>query len=412
MNVFSRSLPRLAALLLVVLLLAACGKNNEDQIAPDLTYTGTDTSTTVRSHNLAGTMEPGATVTVSVDNSIAQVNNLNVDETKGEWSCTISNLAAGLNTVTVLAKDAAGNQNNLSIPFQYDALSIENYVTPTQLTYETISGLLGHELANSSQALTVKVNGIALADAAVTTSGDTWSADLTGLNAGDNTIEVSVPTTAATSGTVTQTLTINSNASAPQVTIDPVTSPTTLPDQAISGTRSSGQAVTLTAASVTTVADPTYSSPTGTTWTSKLTGLNPGKNVLTAAVTVSGITTTTRTLIIYDAPVVREIPEANATDVDPATTVQAFFPTNMDGSTIDTTSFTLAPVDNSGNLGTPVTATVTYDTTTRVATLTPTASLDPGVKYTATLTTAITDASATPLAQQVTWSFTTVAAAP
>ena len=56
--------------------------------------------------------------------------------------------------------------------------------------------------------------------------------------------------------------------------------------------------------------------------------------------------------------------------------------------------------------GSSVPATVTYSATTRVATLNPTADLDPDTEYTVTLSTAITDKAGNALSN-TTWTFVT-----
>jgi len=72
----------------------------------------------------------------------------------------------------------------------------------------------------------------------------------------------------------------------------------------------------------------------------------------------------------------------------------------MDASTITISSFTL--VTDS----TPVSGSVSYDSGTYTATFIPGANLT-GTIYTATLSTAITDALGNPLAAEYSWSFTT-----
>ena len=401
---------RLAALLGMVLLLAACGGTNKDLSPPALTYSGTDASTTVRTHELSGTVEPGATVTVTVNTS-ATVSSPVV--TGGTWSCKVSNLADGLNTVTVSAKDNTGNLNNLSIGLTYNALSIETYVTPIPGSSETIGGLLDTSAASNGAVPNVSVNGGTPLQATV--SGDTWQATLSNLGQGDSTIEASldfssVSTALSGLGTVTKNVTINaSNSSAPQITIDPVQSPTLAPDQKIGGSVTDGLTPTLTVVTstgqtVTTVGSPDLS--TAGKWSAQLTGLNPGENVVTAAVTAdNGTTATARTLITYRP--IETVPADGASGVDGTKAVTATFALAMDGSTIDSSSFTLTPLDASGTPGAAVTATVSYDANSQTATLTPSTALTAGTKYQVTLTTAITDANGNALSQDVTWSFTT-----
>ncbi len=98
-------------------------------------------------------------------------------------------------------------------------------------------------------------------------------------------------------------------------------------------------------------------------------------------------------------------PLTGATGVAPNTQVSATFSEPMDPLTIDGAAFTLAcPV------GTPQTGTVTYAVGSRVATLTPTASLPFSTVCTATVTTAAKDTAGLGLASNFVWTFTTGAA--
>jgi len=98
------------------------------------------------------------------------------------------------------------------------------------------------------------------------------------------------------------------------------------------------------------------------------------------------------------APTVSSVsPVADATDVAVDTAITATFGEAMDASTITIGSFTLDSVSGS----------VSYDSGTYTATFTPDASLSYSTTYTATLSTAITDAAGNPLASAYSWSFTT-----
>jgi hypothetical protein len=83
--------------------------------------------------------------------------------------------------------------------------------------------------------------------------------------------------------------------------------------------------------------------------------------------------------------------------------VTATFDRTLDATTVNTSTFTLTGPSGA------VPANVTYDDSTHTATLTPTAALSWGASYTAKLTTGIHAIDGSPLAGQVTWSFTTVA---
>jgi hypothetical protein len=95
-------------------------------------------------------------------------------------------------------------------------------------------------------------------------------------------------------------------------------------------------------------------------------------------------------------------PVAGATNVDQATTVTATFSTAMDAASIGASTFKLATAG-----GTAVPASVSYDSSTRKATLTPSSLLDAGTSYTATLTTGVRSDDETPLPSAVSWSFST-----
>jgi hypothetical protein len=84
--------------------------------------------------------------------------------------------------------------------------------------------------------------------------------------------------------------------------------------------------------------------------------------------------------------------------------ISATFSKAMNPATINTTTFTLSGPGGS------VTGTVTYDSSTSIATFTPpAASLTPNTKFTATITTGVADTFGNHLAANFTWSFTTSA---
>jgi len=103
------------------------------------------------------------------------------------------------------------------------------------------------------------------------------------------------------------------------------------------------------------------------------------------------------------APVVTSsAPVAGATGTSINARVLATFDLQLDPATVTNQSFTLKP-----DGGVPVPATVTYDAAAARATLTPSAALATGTRYTATLTTALRTPVGARLATDVTWAFTT-----
>jgi hypothetical protein len=107
------------------------------------------------------------------------------------------------------------------------------------------------------------------------------------------------------------------------------------------------------------------------------------------------------------APTVMTVaPAVGATGVAVGSNAAVTFSEAMDSATITPSTFTLAKQGTT----TPVAATVTYDGSSVTATLNPSADLEPGVIYTATVkggTAGVKDFAGNPLAQDKTWSFTT-----
>jgi M6 family metalloprotease-like protein len=107
----------------------------------------------------------------------------------------------------------------------------------------------------------------------------------------------------------------------------------------------------------------------------------------------------TMTATVIVPPIVSSTsPASGATDVAISTPITATFSVEMDSSTVNTSTFTL-----SGG----VTGTVSYDSSTKTATFTPSSNLSYSTTYTATITTGIKDSTGNTMAANYTWSFTT-----
>jgi len=106
--------------------------------------------------------------------------------------------------------------------------------------------------------------------------------------------------------------------------------------------------------------------------------------------------------------VVSVTPQPGATNVDVSAVISATFSIPMSSALLNGSTFTLAAPGN-----TPVSGTVTLDSSNTVATFTPTGGmLAYNTTYTATISTAATSMGGTPLIADYVWTFTTIAPAP
>ena len=104
------------------------------------------------------------------------------------------------------------------------------------------------------------------------------------------------------------------------------------------------------------------------------------------------------------APPVSVTPPIGSSGICPNAVVAATFPQAMNPATINTTTFTVT-----GPGTTPVTGTVTADTTHKIFTFTPASPLALSTLYTATITTGAQDAFGNALANNYVWTFMTAA---
>ncbi len=163
---------------------------------------------------------------------------------------------------------------------------------------------------------------------------------------------------------------------------------------------SAGSAVAATvaynSATDTVTLTPTSSLTASTTYTATVSGA-----LDTAGDPMSGPVTWSFTTITAAPAVVSETPASGAIGVATNTAVTATFNEAVVASSITTGDFVLK-----NSSGTAVTATVSYNSSTDTATLTPSARLANSTTYTATIS-GVTAGSGTPMASPVSWSFTT-----
>jgi Bacterial Ig-like domain/RTX calcium-binding nonapeptide repeat (4 copies)/Domain of unknown function (DUF5122) beta-propeller len=132
--------------------------------------------------------------------------------------------------------------------------------------------------------------------------------------------------------------------------------------------------------------------------------------------TVAGLPRTYLARFSWDVPdttsptITSVAPADGQTDVALGANVEATFSEEMDAASVtDPANFTLTKQDGTPE-GTQVPATLSYNSSTKKATLDPDADLDPQSNYTATIkggTDGVKDSSGNPLASDELWSFTT-----
>jgi hypothetical protein len=102
--------------------------------------------------------------------------------------------------------------------------------------------------------------------------------------------------------------------------------------------------------------------------------------------------------------VVSTNPGSGATGVAVGTHVTVTFNSNVDSSTLTSSTFTLTGPDG------PIAGSVSYNSISKTGTFTPSYSLPPLTQYTATVTTGVENADSNALSSPYSWSFTTVSA--
>ncbi len=102
-------------------------------------------------------------------------------------------------------------------------------------------------------------------------------------------------------------------------------------------------------------------------------------------------------------------PQDMAGDVPPDIHPTATFSKNMDGATINPSTFKLLDQVTGDQVRPSVSDGVDYDEPTRVATFTPATALENGRRYGATITSGVKDKAGNALAQDMTWHFTVTA---
>jgi methionine-rich copper-binding protein CopC len=356
-----------------------------------------NTTTNVATWTPTAALKTGMTYTATI--SGATDANKNVMAAPIAWSFTTVAPAVPAVTAETPASGATGVATSSTITATFNQAvtsgSIVFTLTPaggsavaTTLSYNTTTNVATWTptaLLKGGTTYTASVSGATNSGGTAMTSPFTWTFTTAAPVIPTVTAEtpVSGATNIATSSTVTATFNEAVTSGSIVFTLTP------------SG--GSAVATTLSYNSTTNVATwtPTALLKGGTTYTASVSGATDSSGDVMA----SPFTWTFTTAAPVIPTVTAETPASNATNVATNSTVTATFNEAVTSGSI---VFTLTPAG-----GSAVATTLSYNSTTNVATWTPTALLKAGTTYTASISGA-TDSSGDVMASPFTWTFTTV----
>lgn len=247
---------------------------NLDRNAPIITITSpADNVKTKQSPiDVTGTVDDQSTVTVKVNDANpvpAQVNG-------NDFSLLQITLVYGMNTIEVTATDLAGNisaaKRTVTFDNQNPSLSVTDPAQDT-MTNQANMTIKGKTADLTAVTVTVTMDGNIYTPVV---TGGLFEQPVTFTAEKTYQIYVTVVDEAGNETTVQRNIVYD--ITAPAVTIDPVTSPTNLNSQVLTGTVEAEATVSVTCPTA-TVGAVTY--PTATTWTVSLSNMQVGSNAIT-----------------------------------------------------------------------------------------------------------------------------------
>ncbi len=250
---------------------------NLDQDAPIITITSpADNMATKQTPiDVTGTVDDQSTVTVSVNGAtpVAAVMN------GTDFSLSVA-LVYGINTIEVTATDLAGNTSTAKRTVTFDDRNPSLSVTEPAQDIKT---------NQSNVIIKGEVADLTVVTATVTMDGNIYTPAIAdgkfqqalAFNI-EKTYQIYVTAVDEAGNETTVQRNIVYDITQPAVTIDPVTSPTNLNSQVLTGTMEAGATVSV-ACTTSTVGAVTY--PTATTWTVSLSNMKEGGNAITVTAT-------------------------------------------------------------------------------------------------------------------------------
>jgi large repetitive protein len=364
----------------------------------------TDDLTNVTTPIFTGTAEAGATVEIFADDS-ASLGTADTDQ-GGNWSFTVPDdkaLSDGTHSITAKATDKAGNASPAS-----DALSITiDTQEPETNMISGPEGLIGSGAAEFAFSSTEQDTSFQCKLDALAEETCESPKAYSGLGDGQHAFSVRATDLAgnADQSPAQRSFTVDTvKPDAPTITNPQSGSYDTDGTITVSGSAGSGAKVELFEGDT---SKGTATADAQGNWSIPLTNVAEGEHTYTAKATdeagnVSDASAELKVIVDLKVPEVAEItPADGAMNVPVETDVTATFSEDMDQASVEG-NFELAEQGSAA-----VVATVSYDPSTKKATLTPDVDLKASTSYTATLTTDVRDKAGNPLASAKCWSFTT-----
>jgi hypothetical protein len=282
------------------------GKSPVDVTPPLFTVGQVPTDVVVATVAVGGTVDVGATVQVAVASG-ATVSPVAVNGTA--WSAVVSGLSYGNNSISVSAKDVAGNTAtpvvvNINYLLPAPAVSIASVASITNVNKIVVSGSV-----ESGSAVTV-LNQAASASVAATVTGGVWSCEVA-LAEGSNALVVSAVKAGSSKGVASASVTLDT--AAPVLAVSALTDGSNASDpvQNISGTVMDANGATVAVNGVSAVL-------VGNSFSAPVALVNGANRVTVVATDAAGNTSVDSRTINYNAGpvVVVQSPVDNAITTD------------------------------------------------------------------------------------------------
>lgn len=187
---------------------------NVDRTAPAVTINPVISPTVESGQLLSGSMEAGATINIIA----SSITTGPIVYTSTTWESELSSIPEGVNTITVLASDAASNTGSAATTIIVDntaRVSIDALNSPINQTSMFVSGT-----RDPDATIDISINATPSSDTVFFPTPTTWRSYITSLQEGNNQINVTSTDLLGNTGSATGTVIVDSIA--PFLTVEPL----------------------------------------------------------------------------------------------------------------------------------------------------------------------------------------------